>query len=85
LATGHPLRDGDSAVYQRLWQPGVARFESALADLEQAEEAVAFATGMAALPATLLAAVSAGTPHIVAVRPPYGGSDHLLDSGLLGT
>ncbi|MCT1446906.1 PLP-dependent transferase [Brevibacterium casei] len=85
LATGHPLRDGDSAVYQRLWQPGVARFESALADLEQAEEAVAFATGMAALTATLLAAVNAGTPHIVAVRPLYGGSDHLLDSGLLGT
>ena len=85
LATGHPLKDGDSAVYQRLWQPGVARFETALADLEHADEAVAFATGMAALTAALLAAVSAGTPHIVAVRPLYGGSDHLLESGLLGT
>lgn len=85
LATGHALREGDSAVYQRLWQPGVARFESALADLEGAEEAVAFATGMAAFTAVLLAAVQAGTPHIVAVRPLYGGSDHLLDSGLLGT
>ncbi|MGO2985477.1 MAG: trans-sulfuration enzyme family protein, partial [Brevibacterium aurantiacum] len=30
-------------------------------------------------------AVSAGTPHIVAVRPLYGGSDHLLETGLLGT
>lgn len=85
LASGHPLRDGDSAVYQRLWQPGVARFESALADLESAEEAVAFATGMAALTAALLATVSAGRPHVVAVRPLYGGSDHLLESGLLGT
>lgn len=85
LATGHSLREGDSAVYQRLWQPGVARFESALAELEGAEEAVAFATGMAAFTAALLAAVQAGTPHIVAVRPLYGGSDHLLDSGLLGT
>ena len=35
--------------------------------------------------AALLAAVQAGTPHIVAVRPLYGGSDHLLESGLLGT
>ncbi|MCI4010027.1 PLP-dependent transferase [Brevibacterium sp. ZH18] len=85
LATGHPLKDGDSAVYQRLWQPGVARFETALAELEHADEAVAFATGMAAMTAALLAAVNAGTPHIVAVRPLYGGSDHLLESGLLGT
>lgn len=85
LATGHTLKDGDSAVYQRLWQPGVARFETALAGLEHAEEAVAFATGMAAMTAALLAAVSAGTPHIVAVRPLYGGSDHLLETGLLGT
>lgn len=85
LAGGHALRDSDSAVYQRLWQPGVARFETALADLEGAAEAVAFSTGMAALTAALLAAVDAGTGHIVAVRPLYGGSDHLLESGLLGT
>ena len=85
LATGQTLKEGDSAVYQRLWQPGVARFELALAELEGAESAVAFATGMAALTAALLAAVEAGTPHIVAVRPLYGGSDHLLESGLLGT
>lgn len=85
LASGHRPGAGDSAVYQRLWQPGVARFETALADLENTEEAVAFATGMAALTAALLAAVQAGTPHIVAVRPLYGGSDHILESGLLGT
>src|SRR5699024_3235788 len=46
---------------------------------------VAFASGMAALTATLLSCVSAGKPHVVAVRPLYGGSDHLLVSGLLGT
>ena len=85
LASGHSPDDGDSAVYQRLWQPGVARFESALAELEHADAAVAFSTGMAALTAALLAAVDAGAPHIVAVRPLYGGSDHLLESGLLGT
>ncbi|MDJ0348208.1 PLP-dependent aspartate aminotransferase family protein [Cryobacterium sp. PH29-G1] len=85
LATGGTPRPGDSAVYQRLWQPGVARFETALAALEQAEGTVAFATGMAALTATLIATVTAGKPHIVALRPLYGGTDHVLASGLLGT
>lgn len=83
LATGGELIPGDSAVYQRLWQPGVARFERALADLEGTDESVAFATGMAALTACLMASVAADTPHVVAVRPLYGGTDHLLGSGLL--
>lgn len=85
LASGIRLSPGDSPVYSRLWNPTVARFEDALADLEQAEEAVAFATGMAALTACLLAAVKRGQRHVVAVRPLYGGSDHLLACGLLGT
>ncbi|MBW8172121.1 PLP-dependent aspartate aminotransferase family protein [Ornithinimicrobium sp. Arc0846-15] len=85
LATGGALTQGQSGVYQRLWNPTVARFERALADLEDAQEGVAFASGMAALSAVLLACVSAGKPHIVAVRPLYGGSDHLLATGLLGT
>ena len=85
LATGGTPEPGDSAVYQRLWQPGVARFENALATLERAEGTVAFATGMAALTATLIATVTAGKPHIVALRPLYGGTDHVLASGLLGT
>lgn len=85
LATGHDLGPGRSAVYQRLWQPGVARFEDALADLEHTEGAVAFASGMAALAACLIATATAGKPHIVAVRPLYGGTDHVLENGLLGT
>lgn len=85
LATGHPLGDGSSAVYQRLWQPGVARFEESLAALESAEAAVAFSTGMAALSAVLIACVRAGTGHVVALRPLYGGTDHVLESGFLGT
>jgi cystathionine gamma-synthase/methionine-gamma-lyase len=85
LATGHDLGEGRSAVYQRLWQPGVARFEESLAGLEGTEGAVAFASGMAALAATLIATATAGRPHIVAVRPLYGGTDHVLASGLLGT
>ena len=85
LATGGELHAGESPVYQRLWQPGVARFEDSLAELEGAEGAVAFSTGMAALTACLLATVAAGKPHIVALRPLYGGTDHVLDTGLLGT
>lgn len=85
MATGgHPLPDGGS-VYQRLWNPTVARFESALAQLEQAETSVAYASGMAAMTAAIVASTSfSGKRHVVAVRPLYGGTDHLLASGLLG-
>ncbi|MBS2965688.1 PLP-dependent transferase [Actinocrinis puniceicyclus] len=72
-------------VYARIGNPTVARFENALAELEGCEAAVAFASGMAALSACLLAAVGAGKPHVVAVRPLYGSTDHLLGCGLLGT
>ncbi|QNP62160.1 trans-sulfuration enzyme family protein [Streptomyces genisteinicus] len=73
-------------VYARLDNPTTARFETALATLEGTEAAVAFASGMAALTAVLLArASSTGLRHVVAVRPLYGCSDHLLNAGLLGT
>ncbi|MEU0006002.1 PLP-dependent transferase [Streptomyces sp. NPDC006314] len=73
-------------VYGRLGNPTVARFETALARLEGTESAVAFASGMAALSAVLLALPTAmGLRHVVAVRPLYGCSDHLLTAGLLGT
>jgi methionine-gamma-lyase len=39
---------------------------------------------MAALTACLLAVSASGKRHVVAVRPVYGGTDHLLDNGLLG-
>ena len=85
LASGGRLGRDETPVYQRLWNPTVARLESAIAELECSEDAVAFASGMAALSAVLLAVVQRGTPHVVAVRPLYGGSDHLLGHGLLGT
>ena len=85
LATGGAHLKDQTTVYQRLWNPTVARFEDGLAALENAPEAVAFATGMAALSAVLLAVASTGKKHVVAVRPLYGGSDHLLATGMLGT
>jgi methionine-gamma-lyase len=72
-----------SPVYSRLYNPTVARYEQALAQLEGAEECVAFGSGMAAVTASLMAAKQRGN-HIVAVRPLYGGTDHLLASGMLG-
>jgi methionine-gamma-lyase len=74
---GEPI---GSSIYARFHNPTVARYEKALASLEGAEAAVAFASGMAALSAVLLAAREAG----IAVRPLYGGSDALLAGGLLG-
>lgn len=85
MAGGGRPEPGHSLVYQRLWNPNVDRFERGLAALEGTEEAVAYASGMAALSAVLLALVQAGTPHVVAVRPLYGGTDHVLATGLLGT
>lgn len=82
---GRPI-EGGSLVYARLWNPTVGRFEQALAELEHAEASVAFASGMAAMTAVILAHTgSTGKHHIVAVRPLYGGTDHILGSGMLGT
>lgn len=72
-----------SFVYQRMFNPTTDRFEKALAELEGAEDAAAFSSGMAAITATLLAAKSRGM-HVVAVRPMYGTADHLLTSRMLG-
>jgi methionine-gamma-lyase len=75
-------------IYARLHNPTVAGFETALADLEGAEAAVAFSTGMAAITGLLLGASESDDgrrhPHVVAIRPLYGGTDHLLTSGMLG-
>jgi methionine-gamma-lyase len=72
-----------SPVYARLCNPTVRRFEQGLAELEGTEDCVGFASGMAALTACLLAACQESR-HVVALRPLYGGSDHLLACGLLG-
>jgi methionine-gamma-lyase len=82
LAAGE-CPSGSNPVYARLNNPTVRRFELALAELEGTEDAVAFSSGMAALTATLLAACE-GRRHVIAFRPLYGGSDHLLACNLLG-
>ena len=92
MAGGDAFAPGDSTVYRRLWNPTTARLESAVAALESIDpwvesdsvEAVAFATGMAAISAVFLSRVHLGRPHVVGVRPLYGGTDHILNAGVLG-
>lgn len=72
-----------NSIYARMHNPTVARFERALAAMEGCSDAVAFASGMAAATACLLAAHEYGN-HVLAIRPLYGTHDHVLESGLLG-
>lgn len=60
-------------VYTRYGNPTVQAFETAVADLEGAEGAVAYASGMAAVYGALLHEVSAGA-KIVSARDVYGAS-----------
>ena len=82
-AMAHGGEPKGSPIYQRLFNPNVTRFEEAMAQLEGTSHGVAFASGMAAITAVLMAAKMRGG-HVVALRPLYGGTDHLLASGLLG-
>jgi methionine-gamma-lyase len=75
--------DAANPIYARLHNPTVARTENAIAKLEGTDACVAFASGMAALTAVLLARRAHGG-HVLVVRPLYGTSDHLLASGMCG-
>lgn len=63
--------------YGRYANPTVRSFEQAIADLEGAEDAMAFASGMGALATTIFALCSAGD-HIVATKQLYAGTLALL-------
>ncbi len=79
-----------SPIYARLHNPTVSRYEDAFASLEGAEAGVAYASGMAAIHAVLMALrvrdleEQKQRNHILAIRPLYGCTDHLLSIGLLG-
>jgi len=69
-------------VYTRLGNPTVAAWEKRLAELEgrgtgREAFALAFASGMGAISAAIMAAVGAGD-HVVAMDPLYGGTAALL-------
>jgi cystathionine beta-lyase/cystathionine gamma-synthase len=70
---------GSDRFYSRYGNPTVAGFEDAIAQLEGAETARAFASGMGAISAVILGLCSQGD-HIVAQRQLYAGTQLLLQS-----
>jgi cystathionine beta-lyase/cystathionine gamma-synthase len=59
--------------YGRYGNPTVRSFEQAIAELEGAEDALAFGSGMGAIASTVLALCSSGD-HIVAAKQLYAGT-----------
>jgi cystathionine beta-lyase/cystathionine gamma-synthase len=70
---------GADRFYSRYGNPTVSAFEDAIADLEGAEAARAFASGMGAISAIVLGLCSSGD-HIVAQRQLYAGTQLLFQS-----
>lgn len=72
-ATG--MRPGD--FYSRYANPTVRAFEDAMAELEGAEDALAFGSGMGAIASAVLALCSSGD-HVVIQRQIYAGTIALV-------
>lgn len=70
---------GSTTFYSRYGNPSVNAFEEAIADLEGAEAARAFGSGMGAVAAVVLGLCSSGD-HIVSQRQIYAGTQMLLQS-----
>ena len=64
--------------YSRYANPTVRAFEQSIAELEGAQDALAFASGMGAVSSVVLALCSTGD-HIVAQRQIYGGTIAFLN------
>ncbi len=69
-------------IYARFTNPTVSMMEERLAALESAERCVAFASGMAAILATVMGLMKAGE-HVVASRAIFGSTVQLF-SNILG-
>ena len=64
-------------IYSRNTNPTVAAFEEKIRDLETAEAATSFASGMAAISNTLFTLLSPGD-RIVSIKDTYGGTNKLF-------
>ena len=64
-------------IYGRNTNPTVAAFEEKVRDLEDAEAATSFASGMAAISNTLFALLSPGD-RVVSIKDTYGGTNKLF-------
>jgi cystathionine gamma-synthase len=75
LAVAQGLRPGH--IYSRNTNPTVDAFEEKLRQLEGAEAATSFSTGMAAITGTLLTLLSPGD-RVVSIKDTYGGTSQLF-------
>ncbi|MEM9782799.1 MAG: O-succinylhomoserine sulfhydrylase [Pseudomonadota bacterium] len=74
------LAEGEEGfIYARYGNPTVAMFEERMAALEGAEDAFAFASGMAAVHAALMSQLKAGD-HIVAARALFGSCLYIVET-----
>jgi len=72
----------DNWIYSRGNNPTINVLCKKMAALEGAEEALVFASGMAAISSAILANVKTGD-HIVSVRSPYSWTDTLMNRNIL--
>ncbi|MEM6973593.1 MAG: O-succinylhomoserine sulfhydrylase [Pseudomonadota bacterium] len=74
------LAEGEEGfIYARYGNPTVAMFEERMAALEGAEDAFAFASGMAAVHASLMSQLKAGD-HLVAARALFGSCLYIIET-----
>lgn len=73
------LSTNEPCFYSRYANPTVRAFETAIAEMEHAEDARAFASGMGAVTAVVLGICSTGD-HIVAQRQLYAGTQMLFQA-----
>ena len=71
------LGNAPGHIYSRNTNPTVRAFERKIADLEGAEHAIAFASGMAAVSGTLFTLLTPGR-RVVSVKDTYGGTNQLF-------
>lgn len=71
----------DRFIYTRYGNPSQWAVQNKLATLENAESAIVFSSGMAAITASVLALLDKGA-HVVASNELYGGSYHLFNHEL---
>jgi len=64
-------------IYSRNTNPTVAAFEEKVRDLERAEAATSFSSGMGAISNTLFTLLSPGD-HVVSIKDTYGGTNKLF-------
>lgn len=72
----------DSYIYSRGNNPTVDLLRKKLAALEDTEDALVFASGMAAISSAIISNVQTGS-HIVCVREPYSWTNSLLNTTIL--